>query len=443
MRIPPEVTAILKKLEAAGEEAYAVGGCVRDTLLGRAPCDWDVTSSALPEHVLEIFGEDAIPTGLKHGTVTVRSGEQKVEVTTYREDGEYADHRHPQQVCFTRSLAEDLKRRDFTVNAMAMSLTGEIVDLHGGRADLAAGVLRAVGEAEQRFEEDALRILRGLRFASQLGFTVEEETARAMDGKKELLKEIAGERVREELTKLLCGKDVRRILMEYPHVLGAVLPEILPSVGFDHRNPHHCFDVWEHTACAVENVPPEELLRWVVLLHDVGKPGVCYYDHEAGKARFGGHQAESARMAEGVLERLRFDSAGAERILHLIRNHDRLVEPTEKGVRRLLRKFGEQDLRALLRIRRADNLAQHPDFRGLQEELTEAERLLEKILGEEQCFTLKQLAVDGHDLLALGLAGKAVGEMLETLLTAVVEEELPNRREALLKAAKEHKERAR
>lgn len=437
MQIPAEVKTILQKLEAQGEEAYAVGGCVRDMLLGREPFDWDVTTAAAPERVMEIFGADACPTGLKHGTVTVRSGERKVEVTTYREDGEYADHRHPQQVVFTKSLAEDLKRRDFTVNAMAVNLAGELTDLHGGREDLNDCVLRAVGTAAERFEEDALRILRGLRFASQLGFRIEEETARAMEEKKHLLREIAGERVREELTKLLCGRDVRRVLTEYPHVLGAVLPELLPSVGFDHRNPHHCYDVWEHTACAVENVPAEPLLRWVMLIHDLGKPAVCYYDHEAGKARYGGHQAASAALAEGMLERLRFDTATKERILRLVQHHDRLIEPEEKAMRRLLRQFGEEDARALLRIRRADNLAQHPDFHGLQAELAAAKEWLEKILREEQCFSLRQLAVDGHDLLGLGLAGKAVGEMLEKLLTAIIEEEIPNEKNALLQRAQE------
>ncbi len=441
--MPVEVKTVMQRLERQGEEAYAVGGCVRDTLLGRVPGDWDVTTGAAPERVLEIFGEEAIPTGLKHGTVTVRSGEFGVEVTTYREDGAYEDHRHPLEVTFTSSLAEDLKRRDFTVNAMAMSLRGELTDLFHGQEDLQAGVLRAVGTAAERFEEDALRILRGLRFASVLGFSLEEETARAMEEKKELLCEIAGERVREELTKLLCGRDVRRILMEYPQILGAVLPEILPSVGFDHCNPHHCYDVWEHTACAVENVPAEPLLRWVMLLHDLGKPSVCYYDEEAGKARFGGHQAASVVLAEEILRRLRFDTASKERILRLVEHHDRLIDPTEKAVRRLLRRFGEEDVRALIRIRRADNLAQHPDFHGLQAELTAAEQWLEKILREEQCFSLRQLCVDGHDLMQLGLQGKAVGEMLETLLGSVVEEELPNQREALLAAAKEHMKKAR
>ena len=443
MQIPMEVRAVLQTLKDSGQEGYVVGGCVRDTLLGKTPLDFDVTTSAAPETVMVLFGDNAYPTGLKHGTVTVRSGETKVEVTTYREDGAYTDHRHPEQVHFASSLAEDLRRRDFTVNAMAMDLEGKLVDLYGGQEDLQNGVLRAVGKAEDRFEEDALRILRGLRFASVLGFSIKEETAQAMRAKKDLLREIAGERLHEEMTKLLCGKDVRRVLMTYPDVLGAFLPEILPSVGFDHRNPHHCYDVWEHTACAVEHVPAEPLLRWVMLLHDIGKPSVCYYDEEAGKARFGGHQAASVVLSEDLLERLRFDTETKTRILRLVKHHDRLIEPEEKSVRKLLRKFGEEDARALIQIRKADNMAQHPDFRGLQAELRVCEELLEKILREGQCFTLRQLAVNGRDMLALGLQGKAVGEMMEQLLTDVVEEEVPNDRETLLAAAKEYMKKTR
>lgn len=442
MSIPWEVKTVLQRLEEQGEEAYAVGGCVRDLLLGRAPCDWDAATSAAPERVMAIFGDRACPTGLKHGTVTVREGDMTVEVTTFRLDGAYADHRHPDAVRFTRSLEEDLRRRDFTVNAMAMDRHGTLIDPFGGQADLRRGLLRAVGTAEERFDEDALRILRGLRFSSVLGFSIEEETLSAMERKRHLLAALAGERLREEMTKLLCGQDVRRVLTTCPHILGAFLPELLPSVGFDHRNPHHCYDVWEHTACSVASAPAEPLLRWVMLLHDLGKPSVCFYDEEAGKARFRGHQAASVTLAEGVLTRLRFDTASRERILHLVAQHDCLLEPTEKGMRRLLRRFGEGDLRALLAIHRADNLAQHPDYWGRQVEYAECERILADILRQEQCFSLRQLAVDGNDLLALGLRGKAVGEALEALLTAVVEETLPNDRSALLAAAKERKNQA-
>lgn len=443
MQVKKEVKAVLRALTDAGYEAYAVGGAVRDALLGKEPFDWDVTTAALPEQLMALFGESAIPTGLRHGTVTVRQDGESIEVTTYRKDGDYEDHRHPVEVEFTSSLREDLCRRDFTVNAMALSEDGELVDPLGGEADLKAGVLRAVGDAEARFEEDALRILRGLRFAAVLDFTIEEETAAAMRTKRELLREIAAERVQAELTKLLCGRAVRRVLMDYSDILGVVIPEILPSVGFDHQNPHHCFDVWEHTACAVENIPPEPILRWVMLLHDLGKPAVCVYDHEAGKARYGGHQAKSVELAKEILPRLRFDNESARRILRLVEHHDRLFDPTEKSIRRMLRKFGEEDLRALIHIRRADNLAQHPDFQAVRQgELAACDVVLAKVLREQQCFSLSQLAVNGCDMMEAGLSGKEIGEKLEYLLTEVVEGRLNNEKETLLAAAKESIEKA-
>lgn len=442
MRVKKEVQAVMQALETVGVEAYAVGGAVRDLLLGKEPFDWDVTTSALPEQVMALFGDNAIPTGLKHGTVTVRQDGERIEVTTYRKDGDYVDHRHPVAVEFTSSLQEDLQRRDFTVNAIALTWDGNVIDPFGGQADLAAGMLRAVGDAERRFEEDALRILRGLRFASVLDFTIEPQTAAAMREKKELLKTIAAERVLEELTKLLCGRAVRRVLMDFSDILGVVIPEILPSVGFDHQNPHHCYDVWEHTACAVENTPSEPILRWVMLLHDLGKPSVCVYDHVAGKARYGGHQAASVELAKEILPRLRFDNESTRRILLLVEHHDRLFDPTEKSIRRMLRLFGEEDLRALIHIRRADNLAQHPDFQGRQAELAACDEVLEKVLTEQQCFSLAQLAVNGRDMMALGLNGKEIGTMLDDLLTAVVEEQLPNEKDVLLSAAKENMEKA-
>lgn len=439
MGIKREVQTVMQTLESAGFEAYAVGGAVRDRLLGKEPFDWDVTTSALPEQVMGIFGENAIPTGLKHGTVTVLQERERIEITTYRRDGDYKDHRHPVEVEFTPSLKEDLQRRDFTVNAMALSWEGDVIDPFGGQADLRAGILRAVGDAEQRFDEDALRILRGLRFASVLDFEVEEQTASAMREKKELLRTIAAERVLEEMTKLLCGRAVRRVLMDFSDILAVVIPEILPSVGFDQRNPHHCYDVWEHTACAVENTPAEPILRWVMLLHDLGKPLVCVYDYDAGKARYGGHQAASVELAKAILPRLRFDSESTRRILRLVEHHDRLFDPTEKSIRRMLRVFGEDDLRALIHIRRADNLAQHPDFRGRQAELAACVEVLEKVLKEQQCFSLAQLAVNGRDMMALGLSGKEIGAMLEYLLTEVVEQQIPNKKDALLAAAKNRK----
>ena len=266
-QIPEEVKNVMTRLEAAGYQAWCVGGAVRDLLLGRTPGDWDVTTNALPEAVLELFAPRALPTGLKHGTVTVGGG-RGVEVTTFRRDGDYLDHRHPERVEFTGSLTEDLARRDFTVNAMAMDLRGSLADPWGGRADLAAGVLRAVGTPEARFGEDALRILRGLRFAARLGFAVEAETGRAMVNRAADLREIAPERIRVELEGLLCGDHAAQVLLDWPEVLGAVLPEILPCVGFDQRSRYHCYDVWEHTARAVEAAPPQPIPRWTMLLHD-------------------------------------------------------------------------------------------------------------------------------------------------------------------------------
>ena len=433
---PALVAQILLALERAGYEARCVGGCVRDLLLGRAPEDWDVATAARPEEVMALFGPEARPTGLRHGTVTVCRGGGRVEVTTYRRDGVYADHRHPETVAFTPSLAEDLRRRDFTVNAMALDRFGRLTDLAGGEADLRARVLRCVGRPDDRFGEDALRILRCLRFASVLGFSVEEETAAALREKKGLLADIAAERVNTELTKLLCGSSAEKIMLTYPDVLGAVLPEILPSVGFDQRNPHHCYDVWEHTARALAEVPPEPALRWVMLLHDLGKPEVCVYDSAAEKARYRGHQEASCRLAEPLLSRLRFPAAEKERILRLIRYHDLLFEPTERSMRRLLARFGEKDARALIAIRRADNLAQAAAYHGLQAELAACETVLETMLRQRQCFSLRELAVDGTDLTALGLRGPEVGETLRRLLLSVVDGAMENDRAALLAEAK-------
>ena len=252
LKIPAYVRETLTALETAGHQAYCVGGCVRDSLLGRMPEDWDVTTSALPEETMKVFGDRAIPTGLKHGTVTVCCQEGKVETTTFRRDGVYADHRHPEQVTFTPDLTEDLARRDFTVNAMATDLRGMVYDPFDGQADLQEEILRCVGDPERRFSEDALRILRCLRFAAVLGFSIEPETGKALMTCRNLLREMAPERVHEELTKLLCGPWAASVLRRYPDVIGAVLPEILPMVGFDQRNPHHCYDVWEHTLHALD-----------------------------------------------------------------------------------------------------------------------------------------------------------------------------------------------
>ena len=436
VRIPEPVRAVLARLEEAGYEAWCVGGAARDALLGREASDWDVATGARPETVMELFGPDALPTGLQHGTVTVRTAGTGVEVTTFRRDGDYLDNRHPDHVEFTGSLREDLSRRDFTVNAIAMNLRGELADPFGGRADLAAGILRAVGRPEDRFREDGLRIMRGLRFASRLGFAIEPETDGALRRCAPLLERIAPERLREETTGLLCGRYAERILLEYPEVLGVFLPEILPCVGFQQRNKHHCFDVWAHTARSVGEVKPLPVLRWTMLLHDLGKPD-CFTLGDNGQGHFYGHWRVSVEKGGAILDRLRFDNQSKRTILTLVDRHDSELPLDEKTVRRRLRQLGEETVRLLLEVKRADNLAQAPAYRDRQRLIGQWEALLDMVLAEESCFSLRQLAVKGGDLTALGAAGPRVGEVLEALLDRVVDGELPNDRGALLDYARE------
>ena len=434
--IPGPVREILETLEAAGHRAWCVGGCVRDALLGRTPEDWDVTTAARPEETMALFRDRAVPTGLRHGTVTVRTAAGGVEVTTLRRDGAYRDHRRPESVTFTDSLEEDLRRRDFTVNALAVDLRGTLQDPLGGRADLAAGVLRCVGDPDRRFDEDALRILRGLRFTAQLGLAVDPDTAAAIHRNRALLGDIAPERIWTELKKLAAGDQAAEVLRAYPDVIGVFWPEVLPMVGFDQRNRHHCYDVWEHTLHALAAVRPETELRLTLLLHDIGKPN-CFTADEKGQGHFYGHPAESARLAEDMLRRLRAETALRETVVTLVAWHDRNIPRTRPAIAHALRDLGERDLRRLMALKRADNLAQAPAFRAMQGEIDRAEAILDELLSEGTCVSLKQLAVNGGDLTALGLSGPAVGETLEALLTAVMDGALPNDREALLTAARE------
>ena len=433
--LPEQVQNILLRLEGAGYEAWCVGGAVRDALLGLAPGDWDVTTSAPPEAVLELFAPHALPTGLQHGTITVGGG-HGVEITTFRRDGAYLDNRHPDHVEFTGSLTEDLARRDFTVNAIAVDLRGELADPFDGQADLAEKILRAVGEPEKRFQEDALRILRGLRFASKLGFSIEPETAKAIRRCAPLLKQIAPERIQVELTGILCGAHAAEVLLSYPDVLGVFMPEILPCVGFDQHSIYHCYDVWEHTARAVAAAKPLPVLRWALLLHDLGKPSTFTLDEE-GRGHFYGHWRESVPLGEAVLNRLRVDNHSKRTILTLVERHDAPLTLSEKSVRRSLSRYGEETLRLLLEVKRADNLAQAEPYRDRQTLISQFEDLLHLVLESGDCFSLKQLAVKGGDLTALGLRGPAVGEALDELLELVIDEKLPNDRGILLEHIKE------
>ncbi len=435
MEIPNYVNLLLARFTAEGFRAYPVGGCVRDALQGRTPDDWDLTTDAAPERTLALFGGAAHPTGLRHGTVTVVSGGHAVEVTTMRRDGAYRDNRHPESVAFTDRIEDDLARRDFTINAMALAPDGTVVDPFGGLDDLRAGILRCVGDARRRFDEDALRILRLLRFAAKLGFTAEASTANAAREKRELLQTVAAERVYAELNKLLCGEYVARTLLAFPDVLGVVIPEILPCVGFDQRSPHHCYDVWGHTARSVGAIPPRRELRWTMLFHDLGKP-LCMTVDLDGVGHFYGHTALSAELAEGIMARLRFEKALSAKVRAQLACFDDMFPPERAALHREMAKRGKDVTADLLLTKLADNAAKAPDgFLRAQAPWRKAREVFDQLIADGACCDLAGLAVNGGDMAALGFRGRAIGAALQKLLREVAEEKLPNEKPALLRRA--------
>lgn len=433
--LPKEVKTVIQTLQSAGYSPYLVGGCVREMLRGKEPSDYDMTSDAPPQEVLRIFGESAHPTGLPHGTVTVVSGGMPIELTTMRRDGAYRDNRHPDSVTFGTSIEEDLARRDFTVNAIALAPSGTLVDPYGGQADLKAGVLRCVGEPKRRFEEDALRILRLVRFCSVLGFSAEEETARAAHEARSLLSRVAHERVYAELNKLLLGENVAETLLDFPDILGVPIPEILPCVGFDQRNPHHCFDVWEHTARAVAAVPPKRALRWTMLFHDLGKP-LCRTFDEQGIGHFYGHTARSAQMAEEIMARLHFEKALRDGVRARLACFDDLFPPERASIHREMAKRGREVTADLLLTKYADNAAKTPDGPSLARQPWQAaQTVYDALAAENACCSVHELALGGEELAALGYRGREIGAVLARLLDEVAAEKLENTREALSKRA--------
>ena len=433
--LPKEVEAVIAALQSEGYSPYLVGGCVRALLRGGEPDDYDLTSDAPPQEVLRIFGAAARPTGVAHGTVTVVSGALPVEITTMRRDGAYGDNRRPDSVTFGARIEEDLARRDFTVNAIAMTPGGALVDPFGGRADLRAGVLRCVGDARTRFEEDALRILRLVRFCSVLGFSAEEQTARAAHEARALLAHVARERVYAELNKLLCGENVARTLLDFPDILGVPIPELLPCVGFDQRNPHHCFDVWGHTARSVGAVPPERTLRWTMLFHDLGKP-LCMTVDADGVGHFYGHTARSARLAEDIMERLRFERALRAQVRAQLACFDDVFPPERAAVHREMARRGREATGRLLLTKLADAAAKTPDGAVCAPSpWLRARALYDALAAENACCSVRELAVTGDELSSLGWRGREIGEALARLLDEVAAEKLPNTREALLRRA--------
>ncbi|WP_312645263.1 HD domain-containing protein [Hydrogenoanaerobacterium sp.] len=434
IEIPAYVQAVLTRLEGHGFEAYAVGGCVRDSMMGKTPHDWDVTTSALPHQTMTALqGFHLIETGLKHGTVTAVVEHQPVEITTFRVDGEYSDNRHPDEVHFTRSLQEDLSRRDFTVNALAYSPKTGLVDYFGGCSDIENKVIRCVGEPGRRFGEDALRILRGLRFASVLSFTIESATAQSLLQNRSLLQYIAAERISSELCRLLCGEQVFPILMDFFPVITEIIPELAPAVSFDQRNPYHTYTVYEHIAHSVAAAPSTIPLRLTMLLHDIAKPACCTED-ETGRRHFHGHEDVGTEMAGTILRRLKLDNQTVSRVCTLIKYHDIDLEPTEKCVLSQLNLLGEEVFRELLLVKRADNTAQSEYAQNHTVKLlNELELVLERVLAQGRCFSLRGLAVNGSDLIAAGVPkGVELGKTLQYLLALVIDGECDNKKEKLL-----------
>lgn len=422
INIPHGAQTVLHVLQQAGYDAYVVGGCVRDSLLGIDPKDWDVCTSASPSQILHSFCDKrVIETGLKHGTVTVVMDDGQYEVTTFRSDGNYLDNRHPDSVEFVSSVEEDLARRDFTINAMAFNENG-LIDPFNGCNDLEHGMISCVGNPDDRFGEDALRILRAVRFASVYGFCIAEETARSIHKNKGRLLNISAERIQTELCKMLAGKGILDVLLDYSDVMATIIPELKPCIGFNQNNRFHEFTIYDHIAHAVSNCQTTDpVVNISLLLHDIGKP--CCYTEDHNGGHFYGHGVYSRDLAENVLTRLRFDNKSRNDILELVLYHDAVIEPTQKVVRRWLNKIGEKQFARLLDVRMADILAHKKDTQESRiDRCVALGAIADEIIEQNQCFKLRDLAVNGRDVMSMCniKEGKEVGTILNEMLDLVI-----------------------
>ena len=431
MYLPESIVQCINALEKAGFAAYVVGGCVRDACLGLTPQDYDMCTSATPEQTEAVFvGKRLVLAGKKHGTIGVVTDSGVVEITTFRTEGSYKDNRHPDWVQFVTDVESDLARRDFTVNAMAYSPTRGYADPFGGWEDLKKGVLRAVGNPENRFQEDSLRILRGVRFAVRFGLKVDTATEKAMFSQAHLMDNLARERVFEELCKLLplvTAEDLQR----FAPILAAVIPELKPMIGFDQRSPHHGYDLYTHTAHVVAGVPGDLPLRWAALLHDIGKVPTFTVD-ENGRGHFLNHAVVSAEMADVILRRLKAPNALREQATQLIEKHMLWLLPEKKQLRRQIGKLGSGMVYQLLSLQQADNSSKGTAKSEENEQYIQILEVLEEIRSEDGCLSLKDLTVNGNDLIKIGFTGRSIGLMLNWLLDQVIEETLPNERSVLL-----------
>lgn len=448
IQIPDKVKTIIEVLMKSGFEAYVVGGCVRDMILGKEPEDWDITTSATPLEVKRLFRR-TIDTGIQHGTVTVLLDKEHYEVTTYRLDGEYEDNRHPKEVQYTSSLKEDLRRRDFTINAMAYNDSEGMIDLFEGIEDLKKGRIRCVGSAEERFTEDALRILRAVRFSAQLGFEIEPETMKAVKEKAGLLTNISAERIRVELTKLLISDHPDRLKLLYEvGISRIILPEFDAMMKTNQNNIHHAYSVGGHSIMAVSSVAGKAgdkrftsrertILRWTMLLHDIEKPNTRVIGKD-GQDHFYGHQEKGALTAKRILRDLKFDNDTLNSVVHLIRWHDYRFVLTPTGMRKATSKIGREYMELIFEVNHADTSAKNPAHNEEKfHRLEEARRLYQEMVEREDCVSLKELKINGNDLIAEGYRpGRELGEILNQLLASVLENPSLNKRETLLELAK-------
>lgn len=440
--LPEKVNFIINRLKENGYEAYAVGGCVRDSVLGRIPDDWDITTSATPNETKALFPR-TFDTGIEHGTITVLVEKESFEVTTYRVDGEYEDSRHPKEVVFTRSLREDLLRRDFTINAMAYNEEEGLVDIFGGMKDLEQKMIRCVGNAQERFGEDALRILRAVRFAAQLGFEIEPDTMEGIRKLAPTLANISAERIQVELIKMLVSPNPGLLKLAYElGITKIILPEFDEMMHTEQETPHHMYSVGVHTLKAIEQVRADKVLRFTMLLHDVAKPQMKTMD-ASGVAHFKMHDIKGAEIAKKILKRLKFDNDTLGKVTKLIQYHDYRMPAQPKNVRKAICKIGEELFPYYLEVRKADTMAQSDYMREEKlQNIVQIERCYQEVLAKKECVSLKTLAITGSDLIADGMQpGKQIGAVLQALLELVLEYPEYNEKEALLRRARELREK--
>lgn len=433
IQLPKTVHDIIEIIQAAGYEAYAVGGCVRDSVMGKRPNDWDITTSAKPEEIKSLFRR-TVDTGIRHGTVTVMIDREGFEITTYRIDGKYEDSRHPKDVTFTASLQEDLRRRDFTINAMAYNEKSGLIDIFGGMQDIENQVIRCVGDARERFREDALRMMRAVRFSAQLGYSIEEKTKAAIEKLSPTLEKISAERIQAELVKLLISDhpDYLRIAYE-TGITACILPEFNLCMETRQNNPHHCYDVGEHILQTLRYVEPDKVLRLGMLFHDIGKPQTMTVDFK-GITHNHGHALAGAEISEKILKRLKFDNDTISKVSKLVLYHDQKIEQSAKGVRRAVSKVGEDIFTMLFSVKYADIMGQSSYHREAKlKKLEEIKDIYRQVVEKQECISLKDLAVTGDDLLRAGMEpGKEIGELLQKMLDIVLEKPECNQKDYLL-----------